>query len=38
MMCGMKDAEKTGEFLAALHKSLYEYFRESGPPGLPRKR
>ena len=22
---------KTGEFLAALHKALYDYFREAGP-------
>ena len=23
--------QKTGEFLAALHRSLYEYLRETGP-------
>ena len=23
--------QKTGEFLAALHRSLYEYFRGTGP-------
>jgi hypothetical protein len=23
--------QKTGEFLAALHKALYDYFREAGP-------
>lgn len=23
--------QKTGEFLAALHRSLYDYFRDAGP-------